>query len=294
MIEIKDLNKSFGDTVVLKNLNLTIDSGSIFGLVGINGAGKSTLLRCLTGIYQVDSGTIQVDGQDVYENEAVKKTMIIVPDDPYFSRNSTINSLKASYQYFYYFDQEKFEKYLEIFHLDPNKNINNFSKGMKRQVFLLMALSLSPKILILDEAFDGLDPLVRLNFKKALTDLIEEKETTIIISSHNLKELEDICDCFGILDDHHITVSGDLYEEKALINKYQLAYESEKTIDDFTGFDIVDFKSNGRVINMVIKGDNQEIMDQLKKTGPILLETLPMNFEELFINEIEEKGGLVK
>lgn len=292
MIEIKNITKVLGDTLVLENASLTIQDKSIFGLVGVNGAGKSTLIRCLMGIYKVDKGEILVDGEPVYENNDVKKDMLLVSDDPYFPRAATINSIADYYRRFYDFNEDRFLKYLEMFSLERNKPLTNFSKGMKRQVFLLMALAVGPEILILDEAFDGLDPLVRLNFKRALAELIEQNETTVLISSHNLKELEDICDSFAILDGHHFTVSGDLDEEKENTNKYQLAFKEEVSEDYFKEFDMIDLKISGKVVNVIIRGRKDEVSKKLEALNPLMLEVLPLNFEEIFISEIEKTGGI--
>ena len=203
MINIMNLVKSFNDKKVLDNLNISIEDGTVFGLIGINGAGKSTLLRLISGVYSQDLGIVEVGGECVFENEKIKKDIIYVSDDPYFPFSSTIKSLKVFYSSFYNLNEDLYQKYLSMFNLKENALISSFSKGMKRQVSLLFAMAISPKYLLLDECFDGLDPLVRLNFKKALTELIQDKKITVIISSHNLKELEDICDSFGILENGH-------------------------------------------------------------------------------------------
>ena len=224
MLRIMNLVKSFNDKRVLDNLSIEIEDGSVFGLIGINGAGKSTLLRCISGVYAQDMGVIEADGECVFDNPNIKKEIIYVSDDPYFPISGTIKSLKIFYSSFYHLDEKLYQKYLNLFGLNENGLISSFSKGMKRQVALLFAMAISPRYLLLDECFDGLDPLVRLKFKKALTDLIDDKEISVIISSHNLKELEDICDSFGILENGRIDTYGDLLSSKTNINKYQLAY----------------------------------------------------------------------
>ncbi|MDY6062438.1 MAG: ABC transporter ATP-binding protein [Erysipelotrichaceae bacterium] len=288
MIEINNLKKVLGDRVILDNLNLKINSGSIFGLVGINGAGKSTLLRCVTGIFKPEEGNVLINGEEVYDNSYIKSKIFFVNDEFYFERNDTINKIRDMYKMFYDFDDQAYFKYLNLFKLDPSKHINNYSKGMKRQVSLLMALSIKPQVLLLDEAFDGLDPLIRLNFKKALGMLVEEG-STIIISSHNLKELEDICDSFGILDDSHIKTSGQIADNLDNIHKYQVAFNEFKVVEDFKDFEVINFSSIGRVNTLVIKGDKEVIMEKLTALNPLLLEVLDIDFEELFIFEVE--GG---
>ena len=245
MIEIKGVTKALGNNLVLDEVNLSIEEGKVFGLVGVNGAGKSTLLRCLAGIYKPESGEVVINGKQVYENPHVKQDIVLINDDPYYPLNATVDDIKNLYASFYALDEKRYETYVSLFKLDRKKVINNFSKGMKRQVFLIMALAISPKVLILDEAFDGLDPFVRLTFKRALTDLIEEKNITVIISSHNLRELEDICDSFGILENHHIVTSGDIQEGKDNIHKMQLVFKDNVTKDMLTNLDIIHFDQVG-------------------------------------------------
>lgn len=289
MLDILSLSKNFSDKKVLNNLNIKIEEGSVFGLIGINGAGKSTLLRIIAGVIKADTGEVKLNGEDTFLNPEVRKDIIFVSDDLYFPVSSNIKSLKDYYSSFYDLDESLYQEYLKMFNLDENKLISSFSKGMKRQTVLLFAMAIKPKLLLLDECFDGLDPLMRHNFKKALISLIEDKEITVIISSHNLKELEDICDSFGILKNGSIDTYGDLLKSKENINKYQLAYDFNKSEDDFKEFEIMDFVSSGRVINMTIKGNRDEVMSKLKNTNPLLIDVLPVNFEELFIYESEDR-----
>ena len=290
MLKIENVSKKLGDNNVLDNLSLTINDGSVFGLVGINGAGKSTLLRCIAGIYKCDNGSITIDDNLVFENELVKSDIFYVSDDPYYPMNSTISDLKTFYKSFYKFDEEIYTKYLELFKLKENVIIHTFSKGMKRQVFILMALAISPKLLILDEAFDGLDPFVRLTFKKSLIELIENKDITVIISSHNLRELEDICDGFAILENHQICTSGDIMESKDNVHKIQLAFSDELEKDAFDGLDILSITQTSRVYSIVVKGDIEHVTNYLNELKPILLEVLSVSFEELFLFEMQARG----
>ena len=290
MIGIKGVTKALGNNLVLDEVNLSIEEGKVFGLVGVNGAGKSTLLRCLVGIYKPESGEVVINGKQVYENPHVKQDIVLINDDPYYPLNATVDDIKNLYASFYALDEKRYETYVSLFKLDRKKVINNFSKGMKRQVFLIMALAISPKVLILDEAFDGLDPFVRLTFKRALTDLIEEKNITVIISSHNLRELEDICDSFGILENHHIVTSGDIQEGKDNIHKMQLVFKDNVTKDMLTNLDIIHFDQVGRVMSLVVKGNIDEIKAELNQYHPLLMEVLAISFEEMFIYEMEERG----
>ncbi len=289
MLEIKNVYKAFDNQKVLNGVSLNIEYGSIFGLVGINGAGKSTLLRCIAGIYQLDEGCILFDSLDTYDDNEIRKDIFLVSDDPYFPYGSTIESLKSFYMSFYDFDNDTYNKYLKLFGLNPKNNISKFSKGMKRQTMLLLALACKPKLLLLDEAFDGLDPMVRVHIKNALSDLIEDNHSLIIISSHNLKELEDICDSYGILEDGNIETYGDLLESKANVNKYQLAFSEDVDLSVFDNFNVLYKNKEGRIITLVIKGDKQEVVDGLQELKPLLLDVLNVNFEELFI--YEHTGG---
>ena len=285
MLEIKSLNKSFKDKTVLDNVSLNIEYGSIFGLVGVNGAGKSTLLRCVDGIYRADDGCVLFDSLDTYLDSEIRKEIFFVSDDPYYPFASSLKSLKEFYKSFYNFDEEIYAKYLKLFNLNENDNIYTFSKGMKRQGLLLMALACNPKLLLLDEAFDGLDPIVRVHLKNALSDLIEDKKAIVIISSHNLKELEDICDSYGILENGNIETYGDLLESKANINKYQLAFKEDINLDIFKDFDVLYKNKEGRIISLVIRGNREEVSKRLYDLNPLILDVLNVNFEEMFIYE---------
>lgn len=289
MIEIKGLEKGYGEKSVLRGLDLTVSDGAVFGLVGINGAGKSTLLRVLAGVLKADGGEALVDGQSVYENVAVKKGIFFLPDDPYYESNVTAEGLADVYRAFYEFDEKTFERFLDEFSLDRHKPIRNFSKGMKRQVFVALALSCRPKYLFLDEAFDGLDPLARLIFKRGLIELVEEKGTTVIISSHSLRELEDICDSYGILDGGGISSSGDLSETLAGIRKLQMAFEREVREEEL-GFPCLLFERTGRVVQIVVKGELEEILQKIGELKPMFVEEIEVDFEEMFVSEIKNRG----
>ena len=292
MLNIINLIKRFDDKTVLNGVELELKEGTIFGLVGINGASKSTLLRCIAGVYETDFGWVLLDDKNTYKNVATRKDIIYIPDEMYFPSKSTIKTMREFYESFYELDEERYYKYLKMFNLDEYKQISTFSKGMKRQTALLFALAIKPKLLLLDECFDGLDPLVRLSFKKALVDLIEDDKITVIISSHNLKELEDICDTFGILDNGKINTYGDLIDSKENVVKFQVAYDDEKEADFFKELNVVSFKKEGKVITLVVKGNIDEARKIITSSSPLLMNEVPVNFEELFIYEVERRGLL--
>ncbi|MBQ8293286.1 MAG: ABC transporter ATP-binding protein [Bacilli bacterium] len=291
MIKISNLSKSFSDKKVLDNLNLEIEDGKIFGLVGINGAGKSTLLRLISGIYKADSGSVLIDDQEVYENEEVKSKIFFLPDEPYYSVNTTPLSLIELYQTFYDFNKEEYLKYLNHFNLPLKKSMHNFSKGMKRQVFISLALAIKPKYLLLDEAFDGLDPLARLTFKRAIIDMVSNNDTTIIISSHSLRELEDICDSYGLIDNKAISSSGDISSAIESLHKYQVAFEHVVVKEDFD-IEFISYQQDRRIIKVVVKEDLEEFTEKIQKFNPLLIDEIKIDFEELFIIQVESRGYL--
>lgn len=290
MIKINNLSKTFTKKTVLQNLNLEIKDGSIFGLIGINGAGKSTLLRLLSGVLKADSGEILFDGINIFDNVNVKKDIFFLPDEPYYSANSTAKNIVDFYSTFYDLNKLKFYDIISKFKLDINHTIKNYSKGMKRQLFIAIAFAIAPKYLFLDEAFDGLDPLARLIFKRELNELIAEKKITVIISSHSLRELEDICDSYGLLDGGNISYTGFIEDHKSIYHKYQLAFINELERKDFVDINIVSFNRIGRIIKLIAKGEEAEIDERLKKYNPLIIDKINIDFEELFIIEVEGKG----
>ena len=289
MIKIQGLNKSFNDKEVLKNVDLTIKDGSVFGLVGINGSGKSTLLRLISGVYQADSGEVIIDGENVFENERIKRKVFFLPDEPYYNENVTPYTIKDIYKAFYKFDEEYYFKYLELFSIPIKKPINKFSKGMKRQVFIALALAIKPKYLLLDEAFDGLDPLARLTFKRALIDMMEEKKTTIIISSHSLRELEDICDSYGLLDNKNVSSSGMISDATENIHKYQVVFNEIVSKENFD-IKFKTYEQDGRIIKVVVEEDLETFTKIMEKYNPLIIDEIAIDFEELFMIEVKSRG----
>ncbi|MGN1342974.1 MAG: ABC transporter ATP-binding protein [Traorella sp.] len=294
MLRIDDISKKLGNKTVLNHCSLTVENGSVLGLIGPNGAGKSTLLRCICDVYQCDSGSITLNGETIHENEYLKQNILYLSDDPFYLYNATIHDMKEFYQIFYpQFNEEVYKKYLNLFRLDERKVMNNFSKGMKRQAFILMALAISPKVLLLDESFDGLDPMMRLLFKRAINECIETKEMCIIISSHNLRELEDICDTFAILENNQIETSGLIADTKETIHKIQVAFKEEKNKEDFNDLNIMHYSKVGRIITLIVEGNLEETKQKIMAMQPLMIDILPVNLEEIFIYEMERKGVFV-
>ncbi len=295
MIEIKNVSKTLFTNKVLKDITWTINDNTICGLVGPNGVGKSTLLRLLSGVYQADEGEILVDKQPVYDNDSVKKRIIFVSDDPYFLSQSTMKEMKNFYKIFYStFNEEMYEYLLNEFKLNETEKIESFSKGMKRQVLLIIALSLSPDYLLLDEAFDGLDPVMRLSLKRILTDEILNRSLTVIISSHNLRELEDICDKICILNDGKVAIDGDIDDVKQNYFKFQLGFSEITDINRFNELHPIHIQQRGKLITLIVKGNHKEIMHFIKETNPVLIDEISINLEEVFVYELGGKQNEIK
>ena len=290
MIEIKSLTHYLGGRKILDNVNLTLAEGSVTGLVGINGAGKTTLLRLISGVYRPTEGTITCDGIPI-EEENARKNLFFLPDDPYYTAHTTGKSLFEMYKVFYpHIDYSVFERYMEEFGLEEKKPIRNFSKGMKRQLYVALALSVKPKYLLLDEAFDGLDPLARLAFKKAINRAVEEDGTAVLISSHSLRELEDFCDSYALIDKMTVASSGDISEHVERFCKFQLAFSNEIPENAFVNLPAVSVEKTGRFVRIVLEGKAEEMENLLKGLNPAVVEQMPMDFEEMFIHEVKSKG----
>ena len=290
MIEIKNLSHSLGGKKILDNINLTLPEGSIMGLVGINGAGKTTLLRLISGVYVADEGEITCDGIPMSE-EIARKKLFFLPDDPYYTIYTTGKSLFELYKVFYPdIDRAVFLEHLANFGLDEKKPIRNFSKGMRRQLYIALALSVKPKYLLLDEAFDGLDPLARLAFKKAINHAADEYGTSVLISSHSLRELEDFCDSYALIDKMTIASSGDIAERVNRYCKFQLAFFNDFDEQMFAGLPVVSLEKTGRFARVVLEGREDEMKQALEKLNPAVVEQMTMDFEEMFIHEVEGRG----
>ena len=286
MIEIQGLKKSYGSKLVLDGVHLTVPDGAKFGLVGINGAGKSTLLRLIADVLRPDEGVILLDGESVTGNAKKREELFFLPDDPYYASGTTIAKLIDLYRTFYPFDRALFDKYASIFGLQLLTPIRNFSKGMKRQAFAALALACRPRYLLLDEAFDGLDPLARLELKRGL---IEQEDCTVLISSHSLRELEDICSGFALLDGGTIADAGDIHDALGKVHKFQFALEKEVRREDIP-FECLSFEAEGRVAKIIVRGEPEYILRMLEALHPLFVEEIAVDFEELFLCEVQKRG----
>ncbi len=291
MIEIKGVSKRYDKDDVLYNLNCTIKENCIYGLVGANGSGKSTLLRLINGILIPDKGSIKIGKEKTFDNEKVKQNMVFIPDDLYFYPSYTLLDMAKFYQAMYKkFDMDYLKKLAGHLHLALNQKLSGFSKGMKRQCALILALATRSKYMFFDETFDGIDPVVRNFFKKAMARQMEEDKTTIIMTSHNLRELEDICDNLGLLYDGGILFESDIDSIKTNMFKVQISLKKDFDKEDFKDLEVLNFKKVGSIATLIIKDEKQESRNILEKMNPIILDYLPLTLEEVFIYEMEALG----
>lgn len=291
MIKITNLSKKYDTTYVIDNLSCTIKDNCIYGLVGANGAGKSTLLRLINSIFIADKGSIKVDGEEVFENEKMKQKMVFVSDDLFFYPSYTLFDTAKYYQALYKdFDMDYLKKLAGIFKLDLNRKISTFSKGMKRQCALICAICTNAKYMFFDETFDGLDPIVRNTMKKVIAKVMEDKKTTIIMTSHNLRELEDICDNLGVLYKGGVLFESDIDTLKTNMFKVQISLKEDFNEETFKELNPISFKKVGSVATMIFKGDKEEVENKLKEKNPIILDFLSLTLEEIFIYEMEVIG----
>lgn len=295
MIVAEHINKAFGQIEALADVSATIKKGTVFGLVGTNGAGKSTFLRVLSGILRPDSGQITIDGAPVYENPAVKERFFYISDDQYYFSNATPRDLQKYYAKIYRnFDVKRFDHLMHNFELAANRKINTFSKGMKKQLSVICAIAAQTDYIFCDETFDGLDPVMRQGVKSLFAADIAERELTPIIASHNLRELEDICDHVGLLHRGGILLSRDIDDMKLNIQKVQCVLPKAKNKEDFPELDIITWEQRGSLATLIARGGKDDIIAVLQQEDPIFLEVLPLTLEEIFISETEVKGYDVK
>ena len=291
MIATKNLSKSFGKIPVLHGVTAQIQEGSIFGLIGSNGAGKSTFLRLVAGIYKADGGEILVDGAEVFENVEAKRDLFYISDDQFFFANASMNDLRAYYKKIYpRFYDERFNELTTSFHLDPTRRLNTFSKGMQKQAFIILALSCRPKYLLCDETFDGLDPVMRQAVKKIFADEVVQHNMTPIVASHNLRELEDICDHVGLLHQGGIVFERAMDELVYNVHKIQCVFSEEMAREDIKNIDIITFEKRGSLCTFTARGERDGVLAALGGYQPIFSEVLALTLEEIFICEMEGLG----
>ncbi len=291
MIVSKNAVKKFDTFTAIDNLSCSIPDGCIYGMVGSNGAGKSTFLRMISGVYRADSGEVTIDGESVWENPNAKSQIAFIPDDVYYLANSNMNRMAALYSTVYpNFDYDTYKYLTNTFNLDPKKNLNSFSKGMRRQASTILALAARTKYIFFDETFDGLDPVMRNLVKKLICNDVVERKATAIITSHSLRELEDTCDQLALLHKGGLVLESDIGNLKTKQFKIQIAFADEYDKSKFEGIDIVSYHKTGSVTNMIVKGERDETITRLSMMQPLILEVLPLSLEEIFTYEMEALG----
>lgn len=292
MIEIKNIYKQFDDNfLALKDFSLQIEKGSAFGLLGSNGAGKSTLLRLLSGVYKQDAGEVIVDGESVYDNPAIKQKIFFINDETIQFGNYTLEKLKDLYKGLYpNFSNELFERLNNKIKLPTYKKLNQFSKGMKRQAIVIIGLACQTDYLLLDEAFDGIDPAMRIIVKRMLVDAMIDRELTVIISSHNLKEISEICDSIAFIHKGELLFAKSIESVKNEMHKLQVAFSEEISEDALAGLNIIKSDRNQSVRHYIIRGNADEIRAKFESLNPIILDLVQLTLEEIFVIEMEERG----
>ena len=295
MITATNATKRFEDITAVDHICAEVKDGSVYGLIGSNGAGKSTFLRMLAGILQPDEGTVQIDGKDIFENIAMKERFFFISDEQFFFPNSTPKEMKNYYKRFYSkFDEARYRKLMNGFGLDENRKLRTFSKGMKKQVSILCGICAGTEYLFCDETFDGLDPVMRQAVKSIFANDMEERKLTPIIASHNLRELEDICDHVGLLHKGGILLSRDLDEMKMNLHKVQCVLKEGMQPEHITGLDILKTERRGKLLTLTVRGSLNQVEFVMRQADPVFYETIPLSLEEIFISETEVVGYDVK
>ena len=293
MIEVKKLVKTFGDFRALDGLDINVPSGAVYGLVGPNGAGKSTVIRHITGILKQDSGEVKVDGEDVFENNAVKARIAYIPDDVFYYTQASVNDMMKFYRDMYpKFDMERFSSLGKVFGIKTSSPVRKLSRGMQKQVAFWLALSMRPETVVLDEPVDGLDPVMRRQVWNVLLSDVAENGTTVLISSHNLRELEDVCDHVGIMNKGRMMIERNLADLQESLVKVQLALPEGKSVPE--GLDILHMSELGHLKTIIVRGSTDDVTGKLAAASPMFIDVLPLTLEEIFVYELGGAGYEVK
>ena len=289
MISVNINSHYLGGNLILEDINLRIPDGKVLGLVGTNGSGKSTLLRLMSGVYVPDSGIVLYDGKNATDPK-VREDVFFLPDDPFYAGQTTGKGIFDTYLTFYpNLDRELYRRLLERFKLDENAHQRNFSKGMRRQFYIAIALSARPKYLLLDEAFDGLDAFTKKTVIEEINRAVEENDSTVVISSHALSELETFCDLYALIDNRTVSSQGSLEEHAARYCRFRLAFTEEKTAIAFSNLNVRDIEIKGKFVTVTIEGDAEASYAELMKLNPAVIEQEKLTFEDIFITDV--KGG---
>lgn len=298
MINVDMVSKRFDTVQSLDGIGLNINDGSVMGLIGSNGSGKSTLLKIICGVYKPDKGYITVDGEEIWENTLVKQNIVYLSDEQYFIPHSTPNDMMRMYKSVYpSFSAEKYKEYIRLFEIEGDRKLSTFSKGMQKQVAVTLGLACNTRYLICDETIDGLDAIMRREVCKIIADEVADGKKSVIFASHDLKEIEDICDHIALLHKGKLVLEAGLDTIKCGIHKVQLTFDKEKAdeaIADIKLMDTVSVEARGRLITALIRGEEGDLSDKLGSLNPSFIEFIPLTLEEIFIAEMEDRGYNVK
>ena len=292
-MKVQALSKRYDGKAVVDSVSFSIPKGKVTSLIGPNGAGKSTLIRCLTGIFRQDAGAVRIGGEDVWENGALKARVAAIPDDWYYFNQSSIRDMMRLYRGFYpNFSPERYEKLKEVFQIDERRLLRRLSKGMQKQAAFWLAISMRPELMILDEPVDGLDPVMRRQVWALIMQDVAEYGTTVLISSHNLRELEDVCDRVGIIDRGRMLLERVLSEMQENMTKLQLVLPEGAALPQ--ELDVLHTAGQGRLKTLIIRGRAAEVTARLERLEPIFMDAVPLTLEEIFIYELGGEGHEVR
>lgn len=295
MIQLNNVTKHFGHFKAVDDATLTIKGGSIQGLLGSNGAGKTTLLKMIAGIYKTDTGSITYHNQDIFENEDYKSKMIFISDIPYFFGHANLKEMGDFYQKLYpNFSTERFQQLTELLKLNSQKKLSKLSKGMKRQCAFILAIAARPEVMLLDEPFDGLDPIVRHTIKNILIQDVSNHDMALFVSSHNLREMEDFCDSVSLMHEGKILMARDLDDLKGNVAKIQMAFEKIPNESFFKGMNLVEKTVRGRVVTCIVKGNFDSLEQYITSGHPLMYDILPLSLEEIFTYELGGHGYAIE
>ncbi len=290
MIKVKNVIKTFDNFVALDGLDINVKKGSVYGLVGPNGAGKTTIIKHMAGVYMPDSGVVEIDGENVFENVDIKKRVVFVSDDLYFFPGYSIKDMACFYRGIYKnWNDERFYQLADVFKIDIKRSVRRLSKGMQKQVAFWLGLCAMPDVMLLDEPVDGLDPVMRRNVWSLILSDVEKRGLTVLVSSHNLRELEDVCDHVGIMHKGKIAIEKALDEVKGNIHKVQTAFDGGAPQELLECIEILKHEKVGSVEMLIVKGNYKKIEETIKEYNPLILDVIPLTLEEIFIYEL---GGL--
>ncbi len=291
MIVIENVSKHFDDHRALDGVNLHAKPGCVYGLVGPNGSGKTTLIKSLCGVYRTNGGTITVDGETVYNNPSIKEKMMYIPDDLFVPATYTVRDMMLLYKSMYpAFSQELYEELKGLFQIDEKKRVARLSKGMQKQVAFWISISCQPEVIVMDEPVDGLDPVMRKKVWSVILQEVERRGVTVLISSHNLRELEDVCDHVGILHQGKMLLEKPLSDMKSDTVKLQVAFSGEFPKELLEELSVLHHTENGKVHLLIVRGEQDEVIQKAESFSPLLSECVPLTLEEVFIYELGGKG----